>query len=106
MRFEFQVFGGSVADFLKQVHEGAVWTELVRPCLERKELEFQEKAVVCLGRMCLISKRMAKDRLKFCIHHAQNLDIPEELRLKYIEMIFDMLSHYKQSFLTQVEGYD
>uniref|UniRef100_A0A0W0F282 Nuclear condensin complex subunit 3 C-terminal domain-containing protein n=1 Tax=Moniliophthora roreri TaxID=221103 RepID=A0A0W0F282_MONRR len=102
-----------VADLLERVDEildnnstlNGVWIELVRPCLERKELEFQEKAIICLGRMCLISKRMAKDRLRFCIHHAQSLDTPEELRLRYIEMIFDILSHYKQSFLA-VEGYN
>ncbi|PBK90011.1 ARM repeat-containing protein [Armillaria gallica] len=67
--------------------------DLIIPAVKRKELPMREKGLVSLGLCCLIAK----------LFLSQIQNAPEELRLKVLQVVFDLLVMYEYDFLSRSE---
>ncbi|KAG7448853.1 ARM repeat-containing protein [Guyanagaster necrorhizus] len=67
--------------------------DLIIPAVKRKELPMREKGLVSLGLCCLIAK----------LFLSQIQNAPEELRLKVLQVVFDLLVMYEYEFLSRSE---
>ncbi|KAK0449796.1 nuclear condensing complex subunit [Desarmillaria tabescens] len=75
--------------------------DLIIPAVKRKELPMREKGLVSLGLCCLIAKNMALSSFQLFLSQIQNA--PEELRLKVLQVVFDLLVMYEYDFLSRSE---
>ncbi|KAK0203511.1 nuclear condensing complex subunit [Desarmillaria ectypa] len=75
--------------------------DLIIPAVKRKELPMREKGLVSLGLCCLIAKNMALSSFQLFLSQIQNA--PEELRLKVLQVAFDLLVMYEYEFLSRSE---
>ncbi|KAL5523222.1 YCG1_1 [Sanghuangporus sanghuang] len=71
--------------------------ELILPAVKRKELTLREKGFVCLGLCCLIARGMALN--SFPLFLQQINPSPESLKLRILQIVFDILMVYEGDFL-------
>ncbi|PFH49328.1 hypothetical protein AMATHDRAFT_147847 [Amanita thiersii Skay4041] len=72
--------------------------DLIIPSVQRKELVFREKGIVCLGLCCLIDRTLALS--SFMLFFNQTIvDIPEDLKMNILEVVFDMLMVHEHDFV-------
>ncbi|KIM86130.1 hypothetical protein PILCRDRAFT_816668 [Piloderma croceum F 1598] len=70
--------------------------DFIIPAVKRKELAMREKGLVGLGLCCLVAKNMALSSFQLFLSQVQTA--PDELKLKVLQVIFDMLMVYDQEF--------
>ncbi|KAH9029983.1 nuclear condensing complex subunit [Lactarius pseudohatsudake] len=71
--------------------------ELIVPAVKRKELVLREKGLVCLGLCCLITRRMALNSFQLFLSQVQTA--PEVLKLRVLQVVFDVLMVHEGDFL-------
>jgi condensin complex subunit 3 len=71
--------------------------ELIVPAVKRKELILREKGLVCLGLCCLIARRMALNSFQLFLSQVQTA--PEVLKLRVLQVVFDVLMVHEGDFL-------
>ncbi|GBE88890.1 hypothetical protein SCP_1402980 [Sparassis crispa] len=74
-----------------------VLADLIIPAVRRKELALRERGLVSLGLCCLIAKNMAMSSFQLFLNQVQSA--PEELKVKVLQVIFDVLMVYEEEFL-------
>ncbi len=67
------------------------------PAVKRKELILREKGLVCLGLCCLIARRMALNSFQLFLSQVQAA--PEVLKLRVLQVVFDVLMVHEGDFL-------
>jgi condensin complex subunit 3 len=67
------------------------------PAVKRKELVIREKGLVCLGLCCLIARRMALNSFQLFLSQVQSA--PEVLKLRVLQVVFDVLMVHEGDFL-------
>ncbi|KAF4564848.1 hypothetical protein EYR40_011021 [Pleurotus pulmonarius] len=75
--------------------------DLIIPAVKRKELLMRERALISLGLCCLIAKNMALGSFQLFLNQVQNS--PVDLRLKVLQLVFDLLVMYEQEFFGRPE---
>ncbi|KII87912.1 hypothetical protein PLICRDRAFT_112070 [Plicaturopsis crispa FD-325 SS-3] len=75
--------------------------DLILPAVKRKELVMREKGLVSLGLCCLIAKNMALKSFQLFLGQVQSS--PEELQIKVLQIVFDLLLVYDQEFFGRNE---
>ncbi|KAF7426008.1 hypothetical protein PC9H_008370 [Pleurotus ostreatus] len=75
--------------------------DLIIPAVKRKELLMRERALISLGLCCLIAKNMALGSFQLFLNQVQNS--PVELRLKVLQLVFDLLVMYEHEFFGRPE---
>ncbi|KAJ3774574.1 nuclear condensing complex subunit [Lentinula raphanica] len=78
-----------------------VLTDLIVPAVKRKELALREKGLIALGLCCLIARNMAINSFQLFLNQVQTA--PEELKLKVLQIVFDLLIMYERDFLGRSE---
>ncbi|KAH8108765.1 nuclear condensing complex subunit [Phellopilus nigrolimitatus] len=78
-----------------------VLADLIIPSVKRKELALREKGLLGLGLCCLIAKNMALS--SFQLFLSQVKSAPESLRIKVLQVIFDIMMTYEKDLLGSVE---
>ncbi|KAJ3782510.1 nuclear condensing complex subunit [Lentinula aff. detonsa] len=78
-----------------------VLTDLIIPAVKRKELALREKGLVALGLCCLIARNMAINSFQLFLNQVQTA--PEDLKLKVLQIVFDLLIMYDRDFLGRSE---
>ncbi|THV00743.1 hypothetical protein K435DRAFT_718742 [Dendrothele bispora CBS 962.96] len=78
-----------------------VLSDLIVPAVKRKELALREKGLVSLGLCCLIAKNMALNSFQLFLSQVQSA--PEELKVKMLQVVFDLLVMYDHEFLGRSE---
>ncbi|RDB27802.1 Condensin complex subunit 3 [Hypsizygus marmoreus] len=78
-----------------------ILADLIIPSVKRKELAMREKGLVSLGLCCLIAKNMALSSFQLFLGQVQSA--PEELKLRVLQVIFDLLITYDQEFFGRSE---
>ncbi|KAG6889138.1 hypothetical protein C0995_003498 [Termitomyces sp. Mi166 len=76
-----------------------ILTDLIIPSVKRKELVMREKGLISLGLCCLIAKNMALSSFQLFLGQVQNA--PEELKIRVLQVIFDVLIMYDQEFFSR-----
>ncbi|KAH8101082.1 nuclear condensing complex subunit [Cristinia sonorae] len=71
--------------------------ELIVPAVKRKELLLREKGLVSLGLCCLIARRMALNSFQLFLSQVQSA--PEVLKLRVLQIVFDILMVNEGDFL-------
>ncbi|EJC98308.1 uncharacterized protein FOMMEDRAFT_114496 [Fomitiporia mediterranea MF3/22] len=71
--------------------------ELILPAVKRKELLLRERGFVCLGLCCLIARGMALNSFPLFLQQVQ--PSPEPLKLRILQIVFDILMVYEGDFL-------
>ncbi|KAJ3556048.1 hypothetical protein NM688_g2240 [Phlebia brevispora] len=71
--------------------------ELIIPAVKRKEIAIREKGLISLGLCCLIARRMALN--SFQLFMGQIQAAPEILRMRVLQIIFDLLMVHDKDFL-------
>ncbi|OCH86273.1 hypothetical protein OBBRIDRAFT_248641 [Obba rivulosa] len=74
-----------------------VLTDLILPAVKRREMALRERGLVSLGLCCLIAKNMAMSSFQLFLNQVQSA--PEELKIKVLQVVFDMLMVYEQELL-------
>ncbi|KIK68659.1 hypothetical protein GYMLUDRAFT_68514 [Collybiopsis luxurians FD-317 M1] len=74
-----------------------VLTDLIVPAVKRKEIALREKGLVALGLCCLIARNMATSSFQLFLNQVQAA--PEDLKLKVLQIVFDLLIMYDREFL-------
>ncbi|TCD66080.1 hypothetical protein EIP91_001838 [Steccherinum ochraceum] len=74
-----------------------ILTDLIVPAVKRRELHLRERGLVALGLCCLIAKNMAMSSFQLFLNQVQSA--PEELKLKVLQVIFDILMVYEEELL-------
>ncbi|KAH9924026.1 nuclear condensing complex subunit [Fomitopsis serialis] len=75
--------------------------DLIIPAVKRKELALRERALVNLGLCCLIAKSMAMNSFQLFLNQVQSA--PEDLKVKVLRVIFDILMVYDEELLLRSE---
>ncbi|GAV99813.1 condensin subunit cnd3 [Lentinula edodes] len=78
-----------------------ILTDLIVPAVKRKELALREKGLVALGLCCLIAHNMATNSFQLFLNQVQTA--PEDLKLKVLQIVFDLLVVYDRDFLGRSE---
>ncbi|TRM63723.1 nuclear condensing complex subunit [Schizophyllum amplum] len=74
-----------------------VLADLIIPAVKRKELVMREKGLVALGLCCLIAKKnMAVNSFQLFLSQVQAA--PEDLKLKVLQIVLDILVTYEQEY--------
>ncbi|EIN08176.1 hypothetical protein PUNSTDRAFT_143847 [Punctularia strigosozonata HHB-11173 SS5] len=71
--------------------------DLIIPAVKRKEMVFREKGLISLGLCCLIARRMALN--SFQLFLGQIHAAPEPLRMRVIQVVFDIMMVHEGDFL-------
>ncbi|KAI0674717.1 nuclear condensing complex subunit [Trametes maxima] len=71
--------------------------ELIIPAVKRREMALREKGLVSLGLCCLIARRMALSSFQLFLSQVQSA--PEVLKLRVLQIIFDILMVHEGAFL-------
>ncbi|EMD32178.1 hypothetical protein CERSUDRAFT_143953 [Gelatoporia subvermispora B] len=74
-----------------------VLTDLVLPAVKRTGMSLRERGLVALGLCCLIAKNMAIGSFQLFLNQIQCA--PEDLKIKVLQIVFDMLMVYEQDLL-------
>ncbi|KZT66264.1 hypothetical protein DAEQUDRAFT_768182 [Daedalea quercina L-15889] len=75
--------------------------DLIIPAVKRKELALRERGLVNLGLCCLIAKSMAMNSLQLFLNQVQSA--PEDLKVKVLQVVFDILMIYDEELLLRSE---
>ncbi|KAJ7678541.1 nuclear condensing complex subunit [Mycena rosella] len=75
-----------------------ILADLIIPSVKRKEAELRAQGLIALGLFCLIAKALALNSLPLFVSQAE-ADIPEELRLSLLQIIFDLLMSHERTIL-------
>ncbi|KAG7094853.1 hypothetical protein E1B28_005661 [Marasmius oreades] len=78
-----------------------VLTDLIIPSVKRKESTLREKGLISLGLCCLIDKTMAVNSFQLFLSQVQGAH--EDLKLKILQIILDLLVLYDSEFLGRSE---
>ncbi|KAL0960210.1 hypothetical protein HGRIS_011843 [Hohenbuehelia grisea] len=73
-----------------------VLADLIIPSVKRKELLLREKGLISLGLCCLIAKNMALSSFQLFLNQVQSA--PDNLKLKVLQLVFDLLIMYEHEF--------
>ncbi|KAL1742526.1 nuclear condensing complex subunit [Schizophyllum fasciatum] len=73
-----------------------ILADLIIPAVKRKELVMREKGLVALGLCCLIAKNMAVNSFQLFLSQVQAA--PEDLKLKVLQIVLDILIMYDQEY--------
>ncbi|KAG1823715.1 nuclear condensing complex subunit [Suillus subaureus] len=76
--------------------------ELIIPAVKRKELVLREKGLICLGLCCLIARRMALNSFQLFLGQIQTA--PEVLKIRVLQIVFDILMVHENDFLNKEGG--
>ncbi|KAG2136706.1 nuclear condensing complex subunit [Suillus clintonianus] len=76
--------------------------ELIIPAVKRKELALREKGLICLGLCCLIARRMALNSFQLFLGQIQTA--PEVLKIRVLQIVFDILMVHEHDFLSKEGG--
>ncbi|KAG2156923.1 nuclear condensing complex subunit [Suillus bovinus] len=76
--------------------------ELIIPAVKRKELALREKGLICLGLCCLIARRMALNSFQLFLGQIQTA--PEVLKIRVLQIVFDILMVHENDFLNKEGG--
>ncbi|KAI5122625.1 hypothetical protein M0805_008714 [Coniferiporia weirii] len=79
-----------------------ILADLIIPSVKRKELVLREKGLISLGLCCLIAKNMALS--SFQLFLSQVKGAPESLRVKVLQIVFDIMMTYEKDILSGAEG--
>ncbi|OSD02558.1 hypothetical protein PYCCODRAFT_1367188 [Trametes coccinea BRFM310] len=71
--------------------------ELIIPAVKRREMALREKGLVSLGLCCLIARRMALSSFQLFLSQVQAA--PEVLKIRVLQIIFDVLMVHEDAFL-------
>ncbi|KAH9848970.1 nuclear condensing complex subunit [Lenzites betulinus] len=71
--------------------------ELIIPAVKRREMALREKGLVSLGLCCLIARRMALSSFQLFLSQVQSA--PEVLKIRVLQIIFDILMVHEGAFL-------
>ncbi|RDX45406.1 hypothetical protein OH76DRAFT_1420865 [Lentinus brumalis] len=74
-----------------------VLQELIVPAVKRREMALREKGLISLGLCCLIARRMALS--SFQLFLSQVSTAPEVLKVRVLQIIFDILMVHEGVFL-------
>ncbi|KAI0073119.1 hypothetical protein K474DRAFT_1603932 [Panus rudis PR-1116 ss-1] len=74
-----------------------ILADLIIPAVKRRELVLRERGLVSLGLCCLIAKNMAMSSFQLFLNQVQSA--PEALKLKVLQVIFDILMVYDDELL-------
>ncbi|CAL1698800.1 unnamed protein product [Somion occarium] len=74
-----------------------ILTDLIIPAVKRKELALRERGLVSLGLCCLIAKNMAMSSFQLFLSQVQSSS--EDLKLKVLQVVFDILMIYEEDLL-------
>ncbi|THH30647.1 hypothetical protein EUX98_g3519 [Antrodiella citrinella] len=78
-----------------------VLTDLIIPAVKRRELLLRERGLISLGLCCLIAKNMAMSSFQLFLNQVQTAS--EELKVKVLQVIFDILMVYEEELLRRNE---
>ncbi|KAG5636580.1 hypothetical protein H0H81_007551 [Sphagnurus paluster] len=78
-----------------------ILADLIIPSVKRKEPAMREKGLVSLGLCCLIAKNMALSSFQLFLGQVQTT--PHDLKLRVLQVIFDLLIMYEQEFFGRSE---
>ncbi|KAG6812899.1 hypothetical protein H0H92_015634 [Tricholoma furcatifolium] len=76
-----------------------ILADLIIPSVKRKEPVMREKGLISLGLCCLIAKNMALSSLQLFLGQVQSA--PEELKVRVLQVIFDLLFMYEYDFFSR-----
>ncbi|KAI0824958.1 nuclear condensing complex subunit [Trametes gibbosa] len=71
--------------------------ELIIPAVKRREMALREKGLISLGLCCLIARRMALSSFQLFLSQVQSA--PEVLKIRVLQIIFDILMVHEGAFL-------
>ncbi|KAH9887359.1 nuclear condensing complex subunit, partial [Cubamyces lactineus] len=71
--------------------------ELIVPAVKRREMALREKGLISLGLCCLIARRMALSSFQLFLSQVQSA--PEVLKIRVLQIIFDILMVHEGAFL-------
>ncbi|KAI8971320.1 nuclear condensing complex subunit [Trametes punicea] len=71
--------------------------ELIIPAVKRREMALREKGLISLGLCCLIARRMALSSFQLFLSQVQAA--PEVLKIRVLQIIFDILMVHDDAFL-------
>ncbi|KAL1941783.1 hypothetical protein VTO73DRAFT_6783 [Trametes versicolor] len=71
--------------------------ELIIPAVKRREMALREKGLISLGLCCLIARRMALSSFQLFLSQVQSA--PEVLKVRVLQIIFDILMVHEGAFL-------
>ncbi|KIY72680.1 hypothetical protein CYLTODRAFT_19435 [Cylindrobasidium torrendii FP15055 ss-10] len=80
--------------------EGLI-ADLIVPAVKSKDIVMREKGLISLGLCCLIAKKMALNSFKLFFSQLQNT--PDELRLKVLTIVFDLILVYEFDIIARDE---
>ncbi|EGO04008.1 hypothetical protein SERLA73DRAFT_102367 [Serpula lacrymans var. lacrymans S7.3] len=78
-----------------------ILADLIIPAVKRKESLLREKGLISLGLCCLIAKNMALSSFQLFLSQVQGA--PEGLKLKVLQVVFDLLMVYDKEFFGRSE---
>ncbi|KAM6503310.1 Nuclear condensing complex subunit [Amanita muscaria] len=78
-----------------------ILADLIIPSVKRKEPALREKGLISLGLCCLIAKNMALSSFQLFLNQVQT--VPEDMKMRVIQVIFDLLTMYPQEFFNRSE---
>ena len=78
--------------------------ELIIPAVKRRELLLRERGLVALGLCCLIARRMALSSFQLFVSQVQG-GAPEVLKLRILQVVFDILMVHDRDFLSPQSPY-
>ncbi|PFH49330.1 hypothetical protein AMATHDRAFT_76233 [Amanita thiersii Skay4041] len=78
-----------------------ILTDLIIPSVKRKESVLREKGLISLGLCCLIAKNMALSSFQLFLNQIKV--VPAEMRMRVLQIIFDLLTMYPQDFFGRSE---
>ncbi|OBZ78081.1 Condensin complex subunit 3 [Grifola frondosa] len=71
--------------------------ELIIPAVKRREMMLRERGLISLGLCCLIARRMALNSFQLFLGQIQSA--PELLKLRVLQIVFDILMVHEGAFL-------
>ncbi|KAL4248657.1 CND3 (condensin subunit 3) family protein [Abortiporus biennis] len=78
-----------------------ILADLIIPAVKRRDSVMRERGLVALGLCCLIAKNMAMGSFQLFLNQVHNA--PEALKVKVLQVIFDILMVYDEEFLRRSE---
>ena len=72
--------------------------------MKRREMLLRERGLVSLGLCCLIARRMALNSFQLFVSQVQS-GAPEVLKLRVLQVIFDILMVHDKDFLSPQSPY-
>ncbi|CCA67302.1 related to condensin complex subunit 3 [Serendipita indica DSM 11827] len=81
-----------------------VLTELIIPAVKSKEPAMRERGLIALGLCCLIHRKMAVTSFGLFLNQVEKAS--SSLKIKALQIVFDMLTMYERDLMTKQPGTD